>query len=280
MNKGYYLYKEGDLGNFFYIVKEGELELNYSTTGENKKLKQGDSFGELALIQKNTRSSTVVTLTDIEIYCLEGEKFKEIILKMNNKNLKERISLLSLHPIFKYFPANQIHEFAVNMLKCEFEKGTLIEENQLKDSLFLMIEGSFSNVPIDKKDLKFNKNNSNVNIFDDFFGLSSLIYANKRQNCIISESYSKCFTITKGVFLNVLGEDFLNKILENLTKNALSKIKMLKLLSIEDYLMKIFPIFKLRVYYKNDVVFDFIDFEEQKLVVILEGNLIDVIKKI
>ncbi len=36
MSKGCDLFKEGDQGNFFYIVKNGELELNYNT-GECKK---------------------------------------------------------------------------------------------------------------------------------------------------------------------------------------------------------------------------------------------------
>ena len=256
MPKGFYLYKEGDFGNFFYIVKEGELELTY-TTGENKKIKTGDSFGELALIQKNQRSSTVTTLTDIEIYCLEGEIFKEIMLKNNNKNLKERIKLLNFHPIFKFFSANQIHEIAVNMLKCEFEKGEIIEENQIKDALFLIIEGSFFYSPIDKNNFSQKKNTKNGYFLKDYFGLSGLIYPNKKHNCnIISESYSKCFKLTKCVLFNVLGEDFLKKIFQNLTKNAIGRIKILKLLSNEEYFLKIFPIFKLRVYNKNEVVYD------------------------
>ena len=277
MNKGYLLYKEGDAGNFYYIVKEGELEINYSN-GDSKKMTKGDSFGELALIQKNHRSSTVTSLTDIEIYCLEGEVFKEIVLKMNNTNLKERINLLSLHPIFKYFDANQIHDIAVNMLKCEFEKGDLLEENQLKDSLFLVFEGSFSYIPTDHKSLNLNKSNNFLyrKIIGNYFGLSGLIYANKRYSNIIAENYSKCYRITKAVFQDILGEDYLKKIMQNLTKSALSKIKMLKLLSTDQYFEKVFPNLKLKIYNKSDIVFSFNDSDEQKLIILLEGNLIDV----
>jgi CRP-like cAMP-binding protein len=263
MPKGFYLYKEGDSGNFFYIVKEGELELTYNT-GENKVIKAGDSFGELALIQKNTRSSTVTSLTDIEIYCLEGEIFKDIILKDNDNNLKERIKLLSNNPIFNYFPSNLIHEIAINMLKCEYEKGEIIEENQLKDSLFLIIEGSFyinsfENNKISLRNLNQNNFNKNNNyLIKDYFGLSGLIYSYKRYNFNISitERSSKCFKLTKDVLVNILGEDFLKKIFENLMKNAIGKIKMLKLLTNEQYFLKIFPIFKLNIYYRNEVVFD------------------------
>lgn len=275
MSKGCELYKEGDFGNFYYIVKSGELELIYNT-GEIKLLNKGDSFGDLALIQKNTRNSNVTAISDIEIYCLEGEKFKEIMLRMNHLELKERINYLTHHPIFKFFSNNVIHDIAENMLKCEFEKGENLEENQLKNSLFLIKEGSFSNLIINKKDLNNKKNKKNVMI-NDYFGLSNLIYSNKRHNCnIISQTYSKCYKITKCVFLNILGDDFLNKIFENITRGALLRIKMLKLFSIDEYLQKILPIFKLKIYNKNDVVFGLNDNEEHKLLVLLEGDLIDV----
>lgn len=272
MSKGVFLFKQGDVGNFYYIVKEGELELTYPT-GDSKILIKGDSFGELALIQKNARSTTVSTLTDIELYCLEGEIFKEIILKMNNNNLKERLSLLNIHPLFKYFGKNEIHEIAVNMLKCQFDKGEVIEENELKDSLFLVVDGYFSDTPnnLDLTNKKIQKN-----ILNDFFGLSGLINANKRCNrIIIAERYSKCFRITKGVLSSILGDDFLKKILTNLTKNAFNRIKMLKLLSRDEYFDKIFPVFKLNFYSRNDVLFDLTE-TEQKFVILLEGTLIDV----
>ncbi len=62
MNKGFILFKEGNPGNFFYIVKEGKLELIYNTN-EVKIIQKGESFGELALIQKNLRSGTIKSLT-------------------------------------------------------------------------------------------------------------------------------------------------------------------------------------------------------------------------
>lgn len=349
MKKGFHLFKEGDIGNFYYIIKSGELEIIYPT-GETKKLQSGDSFGELALIQKNIRTSDVQAITDIEIYCLEGEIFKEIILKMNNNNLKERIKLLNKHPIFKYFAPNQIHEIAVNMLKCEFEKNEIIEQGQIKDSLFLITEGSFGNIPnisrtnisginkirnnnndkiskslieinpntsnyFKQKSLKSNRdkfssneknpieNSSEISLLENtvtnnntqtdktinfssssnpnsffYFGLSGLIYSNKRyNNNIISQSYSKCFRITNAVFESILGKNYSQKILENLAKNAFSKIKMLKLLSNEQYLSRIFEILKLRIYNKNDVVFDLLNEKsESKFVILLEGDLIDV----
>src|SRR6056297_1851868 len=71
-----YLFVEGDKGNFMGFVVHGVLEvLKKSETGDNiviARLTRGSSIGEMAIIDKSTRSATVVaaqpstmvTLTD------------------------------------------------------------------------------------------------------------------------------------------------------------------------------------------------------------------------
>lgn len=93
------LFREGDPGNFFYIVKEGILELCIEGTEEVKRFVQGDTFGELALIHKNKRSGTVKCMKDAQIFCLDGIIFRDIIQKINKVYLKDRLYFLSLVPI-------------------------------------------------------------------------------------------------------------------------------------------------------------------------------------
>jgi CRP-like cAMP-binding protein len=95
------LFQEGDNGNFFYIVKKGEFSLSIKDREETKKIfKNGDTFGELSLIQKNKRSGTVTCKEDGMVYFLEGSIFREIVQKINKQFLKERIYFLSLIPLF------------------------------------------------------------------------------------------------------------------------------------------------------------------------------------
>lgn len=76
LHRGEYLFVEGDQGNFMGFVVQGLLEvIKKSETGQNiviASLTEGNSIGEMALIDKSPRSATViakqpttmVTLTD------------------------------------------------------------------------------------------------------------------------------------------------------------------------------------------------------------------------
>ena len=94
------LFHEGDDGDYFYILKEGLLELTIGATKEKKFLKSGSVFGELALIQKNKRSGTIICVENSTIFCIDGTAFREVTLKVNQLFFKERIYFLSLIPIF------------------------------------------------------------------------------------------------------------------------------------------------------------------------------------
>ena len=264
MNQGFHLFKEGDPGNFFYIVKEGELELTLNSQ-EIKHLGKGESFGELALLQKNLRSSTVKSLTDVKVYCLEGNLFKEILLKLNNQNLKERIYFLSLNPIFKFLEPNQLHDIARNMLKCEFNCGEKIEENEMGESLYIIKEGLINyyenNILIRKLQPK------------DFFGISCFLFNEKKSYNTISETYSKCFQITKNLMIEILGTNFLDIILQGICKEALSRIKKIKILALEEYFFKLFPLLKLKIYNNSDLIFAKDNHENKKIIILIEGSI-------
>jgi CRP/FNR family transcriptional regulator, cyclic AMP receptor protein len=64
LQRGEYLFVEGDQGTFMGFVVNGLLEVQKrSETGENvtlARLTKGSSIGEMALIDKSTRSATVV----------------------------------------------------------------------------------------------------------------------------------------------------------------------------------------------------------------------------
>ncbi len=96
LQRGEYLFVEGDLGTFMGFVVNGVLEVQKKTdTGENivlARLTKGSSIGEMALIDKSPRSATViakqpstmVTLTD-KGFDILAEKYPPLGIKVIQK---------------------------------------------------------------------------------------------------------------------------------------------------------------------------------------------------
>ena len=84
------LFKKGDKGNYFYIIKEGNLEL-IAEYGK-KILKKDETFGELALIQNKERTATVKSINYCILYLINGKLFREIVSKINEDELLERLN--------------------------------------------------------------------------------------------------------------------------------------------------------------------------------------------
>lgn len=71
---------EGDEGTMFYIVKEGELKATKGSQEVSKRLKQGDYFGELALLGNgDKRAATVSVVEQARIYEISKQMFQRLV---------------------------------------------------------------------------------------------------------------------------------------------------------------------------------------------------------
>ena len=94
-NPNDYVIREGELGDVFYIVVEGEaiatktLEPGKAPV-EVKKYSKGSYFGELALIKGEPRAANIVASSPLKLISLDRSSFKrllgpiEAILKRNS----------------------------------------------------------------------------------------------------------------------------------------------------------------------------------------------------
>lgn len=75
---------EGSVGDAFYFVKEGQLEVTTRTkSGVDAKLSvigSGQGFGDMALLTCSVRSSSVRTITDATLYRLAKNDFDSVLL--------------------------------------------------------------------------------------------------------------------------------------------------------------------------------------------------------
>lgn len=83
-NSGDVIIQEGDVGDALYILYEGTVQIRRNTPNNdqfavvNLTTEQNVFFGEVALIDKDTRSASVIALENCKVLKLEGSAFKDL----------------------------------------------------------------------------------------------------------------------------------------------------------------------------------------------------------
>lgn len=75
--------KQGEIGDEFYIVVRGALDIVHQGDGGEtqviRTIGEGDSFGEIALLADIPRTATVVAKTDSEVLVMDRSTFRRIV---------------------------------------------------------------------------------------------------------------------------------------------------------------------------------------------------------
>jgi hypothetical protein len=127
------LFRQGSLGNYFYIVKEGALGLFINNT-QTKTFTKGESFGELALLHGASRSGTVKSKTACQLWLLERKHFRKVMEHINQANYEENIRFINSIPILSSLDDDIKSVFASSLVKEFYEEG-----NHILRGIFILI---------------------------------------------------------------------------------------------------------------------------------------------
>ncbi len=84
VQKGQVIIRQGDLGDFYYVIKQGRCEVTRRVSGSEREvalaeLGLGDGFGEMSLLSRGERNATITMLTPGELLRLPVQDFTRLI---------------------------------------------------------------------------------------------------------------------------------------------------------------------------------------------------------
>lgn len=76
--KGTILFSEGDIGDCMFVIYKGEVKIHKGST-TLAVLKEKEVFGELSLLDSETRSASATANTDCFLFKIDQEPFYELV---------------------------------------------------------------------------------------------------------------------------------------------------------------------------------------------------------
>lgn len=80
------IFLKGDLGQHFYIVEKGRVEIFDKAPDGSKihisEIAEGDSFGEFALLDKKPRSASAQALTDVVVVRVSEMGYEQLLSEL------------------------------------------------------------------------------------------------------------------------------------------------------------------------------------------------------
>lgn len=267
LEKDRILFQENDEGKYFYIVKSGILELTIK--GERKKLfKEWDCFGELALMQKCKRSGTVKCITEVELFVLDGQVFRDLVKSINTNKLKDKIFFIDMIPMIKCLDNIQKTNLARLINLVEFEdQEKIIREGDIGDRMYIIKDGVVSCRARNKEIRKLYSK--------DFFGHNSILIECKRSLDVISIGKVSCYEFSKATLKEALGDSYKDIILFSIFRECVLANKFFSEIFNESHFEKMFELFELKVYKNLEIIYH-LNSKVKKVLILIEGNIVNV----
>ena len=266
------IFEEGNSGDFFYIIKEGSVELFSNNSNSKKILKKGETFGELALLERKKRNETVKTLEKTILYELDGKTFRNIVKTINKNELNDRLKFISYVPIFESLENIKLNTLASSMFKCTFDEGEFVfYEGEYGDSVYIIKDG----------ELECIKNNIVIRILKsgEFFGEFGILFDINRTLSCKAKNKLTVFKISNSLLEETFGSDYKDLLFKSIIKDSFLHSENLNFFSNDYYIEEIYPNTSIKLYNDNEIViskeeFNKSNIQERYLYVIICGNLI------
>ncbi|KAH7482407.1 hypothetical protein KRP22_008291 [Phytophthora ramorum] len=205
---GHFVIKQGAQGDNFYAVESGQLEILVSM-GEAPPIRYGYlgpglGFGELALLYNMPRAATIRAVTEVELWALERNTFREILASHKLNRLHRTLEVLEKVAILSKLTSSEKQQVAAAMDWEEFEgKAAIVRQGEVGEKFYIITKGEIVVTQLDA-------NTSEENIIrrlkaGDHFGEMALFKDEMRSATCTAVTRVQCVTLVREHFIAMLG---------------------------------------------------------------------------
>lgn len=220
VKKGEEVITEGDVGDFFYVIGDGEVDFlvggnQVGTAGS------GATFGELALLYQAPRAATVIAKCDCKLYRLDQDHFRRILMMQAQDEVSDVVKILKKVPYFEDLGTEKLNKIAANLHIKHFRDGDVLAKSD--DEFYvprfsIVKEGIIKITDIkgggtDYKDITFKPG--------DFFGDAGIVSGNPLKATVTASGDVTMLVMSRETFVRVVGDN-----IEELVRHHMDK-KML-----------------------------------------------------
>jgi len=195
--------REGEKGNHFYVVDQGECDAYSSAVTANgglvKSFRQFDSFGELALMYNCPRTATISTRTDSVLWSLDRASFRRVLLEENARKAKLYDEFLENVPLLTPLSKTQRNRMVDALDPLSVAQGEEIIAQGAEGTHFFVIESGEVHVS--------NRENGHLATRGpgDYFGEVALRTGAPTNATVKAHSACKLVRMDRGAFQRLLG---------------------------------------------------------------------------
>ncbi|KAH8863762.1 cAMP-dependent protein kinase regulatory subunit [Schistosoma japonicum] len=202
-NPGDVIIQQGDEGDNFYIIDQGEVDI-FLNNEHTSTIGEGGSFGELALIYGTPRAATIKAKTEVKLWGIDRDSYRRILMGSTIRRRKMYQEFLCRVPILDNLDKWERLTVADALEPVRFEDGeVVVRQGEHGDDFFIITEGTAAVLQ------KPSESGEQVEVGklrpSDYFGEIALLLDRPRAATVVAQGTLRCVKLDRKRFERVMG---------------------------------------------------------------------------
>jgi len=200
--KGTKVIVQGDTkADDFYVIQKGSFQI-FVNDMEVAHFKDGQCFGELALMFPNPRAATVQASEDSKLFAVHRLAFRGALREKVKEQVSRNIAFLRSIKEFSQLSEGEMHLIDMALEPCDFKQGEeILRQGEEGDRFYLVISGACKWTKV----LPNGTTQSGIVSMGQYFGERALIKKEKRAATVTAKTNVKTLTLSKQDFNDLIG---------------------------------------------------------------------------